>query len=331
MADEPELLTSGNDEDGGGPIKSFLEHLEDLRWTLVRCAIAMALGMLVCLSASNYIIEFLKWPLERAQSHRVAKDPQVSISLGTNLVAKFQASAFPPTTGATNDVYLRLSTIATNGLNLAVFEVDTNPPAAARQGMHVDLGTLGPAQSFTVALQIMMYGGLTVSAPFVIYFIAQFVLPALHQREKKWVYQVSGFSIGLFFAGVSFCYFFMMVISLGATVGFSNWLGFRADLWQASDYISFISWFMLGTGLSFQLPLVLLTLVKIGLVDSAKLRSMRPYWVVAGLVVAGLITPDGSPLTMMLMFLPLEVLYEITVVIAWWWERKARIAAKQKA
>ncbi|HTH47526.1 MAG TPA: twin-arginine translocase subunit TatC, partial [Candidatus Limnocylindria bacterium] len=77
-------------------------------------------------------------------------------------------------------------------------------------------------------------------------------------------------------------------------------------------------------GIAFQLPLVLLTLVKIGILNATKLSQFRMYWVVAGLVIAAFITPDGNPINMMLLFLPLHVLYEISVVIAWWWERQER-------
>jgi sec-independent protein translocase protein TatC len=77
-------------------------------------------------------------------------------------------------------------------------------------------------------------------------------------------------------------------------------------------------------GLSFQLPLVLLTLVKVGLLDLAALSKYRAYFYVGILIVAGFVTPDGNPLTMMLMAAPLMVLYEMTVVIAWFWERQDR-------
>ena len=64
-----------------------------------------------------------------------------------------------------------------------------------------------------------------------------------------------------------------------------------------------------------------------GILDSEKLSKFRMYWVVAGLAIAGFVTPDGNPFTMVLMFLPLHLLYEVSVVIAWWWERKERRAA----
>ena len=81
---------------------------------------------------------------------------------------------------------------------------------------------------------------------------------------------------------------------------------------------------MLGMGAAFQLPLVLLTLVKIGILDHIKLAKMRSYVVVGELVMAAFITPDGNPLNMMLMAVPLHLLYEISTLIAWWWARQAR-------
>lgn len=329
MVELPEVLPPdpADFEEGGGPIKSFLEHLEDLRWMLVRCAVSLFLGIIVCLSASNYIIEFLKWPLERAQKIRTSSDPQVTITMGTNILARFSpqdARQFPLTSPVTNDTFFRLATIRLGTNDILAVVPDPNPPDQALQAMHVDLAVISPAEAFTVVIQIAIYGGFTVSAPFLIFFIAQFVLPALHQHEKKFLYRVSGFSAGLFFAGVAFCYLVMMVVTLSATVGFSDWLGLKSSFWKASEYISFMCWFMLGMGLSFQLPLVLLTLVKIGLLDYRKLSQFRSYWVVAGLTLAAFVTPDGNPLTMFLMFLPLHLLYEISVLVAWRWDIKLR-------
>jgi sec-independent protein translocase protein TatC len=141
-------------------------------------------------------------------------------------------------------------------------------------------------------------------------------------REKKWLYQSVGFGSVLFMLGVLFCYFVIMQVALIATVGFSQWMGFGADEWRAEDYISFVCKFMLGMGASFQLPLILLTLVKIGLLDYPKLTKFRSYWVVINLVISAFITPSGDPFTMCVMALPLQVLYELSVFIAWIWYRR---------
>jgi sec-independent protein translocase protein TatC len=329
MADDLEVLPPEHeDEEGGGPVKSFLEHLEDLRWTFVKCAIAVALGILVSLSGSPYIVKFLEWPLVLAQRVRVTDQPRVVITLGTNVLARMLAKDFPVQDASTNqDHYFRVAPISV-GTNLVLGMVpDPNPPEVAKYGIQVGLKTLGPTEPFVVAVKIALYGGAAIAAPFVLFFLGQFILPALHVHEKRLVYRIAGFGTLLFFMGVAFCYFIVTVVALSSTVTFSNWMGFGADEWRASEYISFVCWFMIGMGVAFELPLVLLTLVKIGILDAERLAGLRMYWVVAGLVVSAFITPDGNPMTMLLMFIPLHILYELSVLIAKWWDRAERKAA----
>jgi sec-independent protein translocase protein TatC len=90
---------------------------------------------------------------------------------------------------------------------------------------------------------------------------------------------------------------------------------------------------MLVMGVSFELPIVILALVKVGLLDYEKLNSFRSYWVVLELVICAFLTPSGDPFTMFLMALPLHLLYEISIVISWYWAWKAkkRLAAEQQA
>jgi len=318
------------EETGGGPVKTFLEHLEDLRWMIVKCAIAIALGVIVCLSAGKQIIAFVAWPLKQAQKFRTDPEPRVVITLATNVFWQLPLKAFPFPGALTNrDTFLKLAPVAVGDQTVLGVVMDTNPPTGATDNMRLDLKVYSPGGGFVIAMQIAIFGGLTISAPFFLFFIGQFVLPAMHVHEKRFLYRVSGFSTLLFFLGIAFCYFVMLPITFSTTTVFSNWLGFVSDEWKADDYISFTCWFLLGMGVSFQLPLVLLTLVKIGLLTSRQLNQFRMYWVVAGLVISGFVTPDGNPLTMLLMFLPLHVLYEISVVIAWFWGREEREAAKR--
>jgi sec-independent protein translocase protein TatC len=331
MSDEMEVLPPEHEEEGGGPIKSFLEHLEDLRWTLLKCAIAITLGVLASLSASPYIVKFLTWPLVLAQKMKTTDEPRVVLTLGTNVLSRMRAVDFPVLGAPTNqDVYFRVAPIEIGTNRVLAVVPDPNPPEVATFAMQVDLKTLGPAEAFSVAIKIGFYGGFAISAPFVLMFLGQFILPALHVHEKRFVYKAAGFGTLLFFMGVAFCYLLLLVVTLSATVTFSNWLGFSANEWQATEYISFTCWFMIGMGIAFELPLVLLTLVKVGILDAQRLSAFRMYWVVVGLVISGFVTPDGNPMTMLLMFLPLHVLYEISVLIAKFWERKeARLKSSQ--
>lgn len=314
------------EEEGGGPVKPFLDHLEDLRWTLIKVVVSVLLGMLVCLVAGNRLVAFLTWPLEHAQRMLPAARQRVPLLLGTNEVGRIQPGSvrLPPTVDSNRVAALELVPVPLGDRWVLALNVQTNPPPVQAAANLVVLKNYGPLSAFMVALKIALYGGLVVSAPFVIFFIGQFVLPALKVKEKMFVYRVAGYGSVLFVLGVAFCYLAIMQVALLASVQFSQWMGFGADEWRAEDYIGFVCKFMLGMGLSFQLPLVILTLVKIGLVDYQSLARFREYFIVGNLVLSAVITPSGDPFTMVLMALPLQVLYEVSLLIARRWARKDR-------
>ena len=122
---------------------------------------------------------------------------------------------------------------------------------------------------------------------------------------------------------MAFCYFVLMPVALSASQIYSEWLGFGAYQWRAEDYISFVCKFMLGMGLGFELPVVLLTLVKIGILDYQMLSKARRYMIVINLLLGAVLTTP-EVITQITMFVPLQVLYEITVQIARYWERKEK-------
>src|SRR3954471_1952045 len=94
MAYEPEA--EHPDQDEGGPVKSFLEHLEDLRWVLIKSGVAVGVAMLVCLLAGNYAIRVLEWPLQRARPLHLPKDQTVQLVFGTNQLTRFQVRTNDP-------------------------------------------------------------------------------------------------------------------------------------------------------------------------------------------------------------------------------------------
>ena len=129
-----------------------------------------------------------------------------------------------------------------------------------------------------------------LASPFIFYFVASFVFPALKIRERKYVYRGLVIGVGLFLVGVAFCYFVLMPLALAAAQMYSNWLGFGALQWRAEDYISFVCKFMLGMGLGFELPVVILTLVKIGVLDYEMLAKARRYMIVINLFLGAVLT-----------------------------------------
>jgi sec-independent protein translocase protein TatC len=288
------------------------------------------MAMIVCLLAGNYAVRFLEWPLQRAHPLHLSKTQTVIISFGTNQLASFNVSTndpFASVAGTNRLLHLQIVplTIGTNQvLGLAV-----PPGPQAEPGLGIQIINLSPAGSFIVATKVAFYGGLLISAPLILYFIAQFIFPALKILEKKYIYRGLLFGSGLFASGVCFCYFVLMPIALAASVQYAEWLGFSAYQWRAEDYVGFVCKFMLGMGLGFELPVVILTLVKIGVVDYGLLARSRRYVIIIVFILGAVLTTP-EVITQILMAFPLWGLYEITVLISWYWEQPDRAKARRR-
>jgi sec-independent protein translocase protein TatC len=324
------LPEPGPEEEGGGPIKSFLEHLEDLRWMLIKIAATVMIAMCVALGAADKLVYLLTWPLDVAQRTYERKHRTVPVVLGTNSIGKLDAQALlADLPYATNREFsLKFSRMGEGTNVFFAFKPDFAPPQTYATKALVNLKIFGPLGSITIALKLAFYGGLVMAAPFCLYFIAQFVFPALKFNEKKFIRQAIAFGTGLFVLGVLFCYFILIQVCVLGIVQFSSWLGFGTDEWRAEEYITFVCKFMLAMGACFELPIVVLTIVKLGFVDRKKLVDWRMYIYVGLLIISGIASPTGDPITMFLFALPLMALYEMCIVIAWFWERAARKRAK---
>lgn len=339
MATEPEdpILDS---EDEGGPIKGFLEHLEDLRWVLLKSITALFVALLVCLFGAPFLIGILKYPLERSGklgSLYGSKDVSIAVRVGTNSVGSFKPGSeylksleTALNVNSNQSFVIDLKPIVHGTNNYLGFTVSTNK-ADFPEKAPVELLNLSPISGFMAALQVAFYGGLVFSAPFILFFIAQFVLPALKVNELRYVRKAFIFSIGLFVLGVSLCYFVMLPIALRAAVWFSNQMGFGAFQWTADTYIGFVTKFMLAMGIGFELPVFLLLFVKLGFISYSTLAKNRKIVFVVILLIATVLTPPDA-VTQISMTIPLYALFELTALIAWWWERKdKKLAEAQEA
>ena len=319
-------------EEGGGPVKTFLEHLEDFRWLLIKCSAAIGITMTVCLLGVNYLVKILEWPLERAALLSVDKRQYVSVMFGPKEIVNFRMD--------TNQIPgLVLGTNRFVELELVAVEQGTNTFLAIQQRKNSNeapgnkakpLIYLDPVGPFINSLHLAFFGGALIAAPFVFYYIAQFLLPALRPRERKYFVKALMPAVLLFIAGVCLCYFVLLPLALRATEQYSLWMGVEMPFWRAEGYFGFVTKFMLGMGLGFEMPVLLLALVKIGLLDYKKLASFRRYMVLINLVLGALLTTPEI-ITQVAMFFPLQLLYEISIWIAWYWEQPDRAFARRRA
>ena len=331
MADPTEEPRPDEIEDGGGPVKTFLEHLEDLRWMLIKSGAALLVGMIVCLYATHQVVSILKRPLQHAALIQVGHTQKALVRLGTNTLATLE----PPTNrigpldlGTNRLVIIQIEPFESGTNILVSLRVDLNPPPEEVLASATDLVYFDPAAPFLSSLHLAFFAGILLAAPFIIYFVAQFVLPALKIKEKKYVLRAFGVGVGLFLVGVCFCYFFVLARALKFAELFALWMGVKVPVWRAETYFSFVTKFMLGMGLGFELPVVLLALVKIGILDYQKLKAMRRYMVVINLILGALLTTP-EVFTQVVMAIVLQMLYEVSVGIAWYWERKDKKRAAE--
>ena len=184
-----------------------------------------------------------------------------------------------------------------------------------------NLQSLGVADSFTISLELSLYGGIILAFPLILLFLAEFVLPALNAAEKRILYPVALVGFGLFLSGVAFCYFVVLPQTLEFFFKDAQSMHWQPT-WTVREYYSFTTQFVIGFGLAFELPLVVLVLVKLGIVDYELLKRTRAYAVVVIFFIAAIITPTTDMVTLLLMGGPMYVLYEICILISWFMGRR---------
>jgi sec-independent protein translocase protein TatC len=323
VAEDP--VISPNDTEDIGPKKSFWGHLNDLRTALIRSVIAIGVAVGACLFLSPWIIQVLMYPLQRMHMFDKAK-PTVTLLIGETRVGPFEVTReqFPelPPGDAPRVVY-RLGSVEMGGQRVATLTPvpDTKAPDSGGIRLH----NLSPTEGFLVAFHVALYAGLAISSPFWIFFMGGFILPALNLRERSVIFSWLGWSGFLFFLGILSTYFVLLPVALRASVQYSQILGFSAQDWRADEYVNFTSKFIFGMGLGFQFPLVVLFLVKIGVLSHADLSKYRRHVAVLSLFLGAILTTP-EVITQVAMAVPLYLLYEVCIWIAWYWERKKRSA-----
>lgn len=177
------------------------------------------------------------------------------------------------------------------------------------------------AGQFTLQLNSCVLVGVVLGIPYLLFEIWLFIKPALHENERKSASGFVAFASILFFLGILFGYYLVCPLSINFLVNFTVSPEIE-NTFTISSYLSSVMTLTLGSGLIFQLPVVIFILSKLGVMTPAFMRSSRRYATVLILIVAAVVTPTADPYTMLIVAAPLFLLYELSILISANIERK---------
>ncbi|MGA8864477.1 MAG: twin-arginine translocase subunit TatC [Gallionella sp.] len=181
---------------------------------------------------------------------------------------------------------------------------------------------------FFVPLKVALMAAFLIALPYILYQIWRFVAPGLYEHEKRLVWPLIVASTILFFCGMTFAYFVVFPIVFGFITS-SAPMGV-AVMTDIDKYLSFVLTMFMAFGMTFQVPVAVVLLVRMGFVTVAKLRDIRPYMVVGAFVVGAIFTPPDV-VSQSMLAVPLWLLYEAGILVSVWVGRKKEPEQEKEA
>jgi sec-independent protein translocase protein TatC len=249
----------------GDVVKPFLDHLEDLRWTLIKMVGTLAVTMILAFGFRKGIAFALARPLRMA--------------LGDS---------------------------------------------------ESTLISINPIESVTMSFTLAFYTGIVAAFPLLFYFLAEFLLPALTKKEKRYVVPAVGVGFFLFLGGVLLCYTYVLPPTLKWLHSDAAGFGVKPS-WTMKEYYGFVTHLSIAVGLVCELPVVMVTLSGIGLISYAWLKGMRMYGYAIALVLAGVISPTPDLFMLAVFALPIMVLFELCIWLVWLLEKRRATSEEEAA
>ncbi len=185
---------------------------------------------------------------------------------------------------------------------------------------------LSPYGIVMLYMEAILICGVILSMPFTIYCLWKFVAPGLLPKERQYISRIVFFTSFCFFAGVAFGYYILLPTALDffSTFGTQN-----IELHIALDqYMSFMLALLLGAGLVFELPMIAYFLSKMGLLTPAFMRKYRRHAIIIILIIAAVVTPTPDMVTQSLLALPLFLLYEVSILISKFSQKKETLMSE---
>ena len=326
----------------GGAEMSLLDHLEEFRRTLISMLLALLAGMALCFCFTDEVMAVLTRPVTQlteryeattlpdgvdAADWRTARraaavmpmlaEPERAAfaarltprqrELAEAVPALMAARALPP-----QEAQSMLSTPLQRSLHACGAEL--RPVEEAHRDSRL-MGAFQPGEAFMLSLSLAFFCGLIVSFPVMIYFLLRFVVPGLLEHERRLVYKCLFWGFLLFLGGCAFSYFLVLPRVLSFFFNYSQDMGIAND-WRIGYYLTFAAKLILVFGVVFELPVIVVPLIRLGVLRYETMKRTRAYALVACLSLALILAPAPDPGTMLIMALPMYLLYELCILFA---------------
>jgi sec-independent protein translocase protein TatC len=197
--------------------------------------------------------------------------------------------------------------------NPLFFTADT--VGSLREILQIDSPTtLRAEEAFFVWFKVCIVTGIVIGSPWIFWQVWMFIAAGLYPHEKRLVHVYLPVSLGLFLTGVVICELFVIPKALEALLWFNEWLGFKPDI-RLNDWLGFAIFMPLVFGLSFQTPMVMLFLNRLGIMNADTFRGKRSYAWFAMAIFAALVTPSVDAFSMLFLWVPMGLLYELGIFL----------------
>jgi sec-independent protein translocase protein TatC len=329
-------------------LMTFGEHLEILRVHLLKALIGLTLCVMGSLFVGDQVVAFIRRPIDAALVRQnaldqVAEDPD-GFSFSTYLREQFLGTKAPDEPAVSSDTGAApgIDSAGTIPLEMSAWEIASefnrlDPEAYASPAEHLRREritiqarsesfaslqstlnrmdrpvALNVQEAFLTYIKVSCIAGLIIASPWVFYQIWLFVAAGLHPHERHYVNVYLPVSLALFLGGAAFCYYAVLPTVIDFLLGFNRQLELTPQI-RISEWISFAVTMPVMFGLSFQLPLVMLFLVRIDVLSVGSFRAKRRMAILTIAILSMLLTPTPDPLSMLLMMVPLLLLYELGI------------------
>ena len=317
----------GAPKENGDVVKPFLDHLEDLRWTIVKMVFTLTIGMVVCFVFAHDLVKVLQWPIHWAGiavAGSANNNPPAPKVDPAKVEAEFPKNATVILAERMKAKGVLSKEEAEEIMNLAkkdIASLQARDAAEEAKASHVEIRAPSPFNAIMSAIQISFYAAITLCMPLLLYFLGEFVMPALTHKEKRYIIPALGVGFILFLGGVLFSFMQVMPGMLKFLHSYTAKMDVK-DMWDLKTYCSFVAHLCIAFGLLCELPVVVITLNFLGLVGYKTLASTRAYAMTGILVLCAVVSPSPDLATLFMLAAPIAALYELCIWIVWYLDKR---------